>query len=412
MNRRKESLCLYQNTGIPSRDGINGARTKNCLRRTSSNVRIAIIRNYLTGLAPIAVITRTGWSWSPNKRNGDFYTVIRIAVDAMGGDRAPEAIVGGAVEAARKAKGRFEIVLVGDADRIKYELHRRFFVKDLPITVVHASQQVEMDEAPAQALKKKPDSSIAVMVKLHKEGKADAVVSAGNTGAVLAVSLVFLRPIEGVMRPAIGALIPYAGGVSLLIDAGSNVDCRPAQLCQFGLMGSIFMNHLFNIEKPRIGLLNVGEESTKGNETVLETYRMMEKGYSNFIGNVEGRDIMKGRADVIVCDGFVGNVLIKFAGSLSKVLSSTLKRKIGGNIAGAVGHFLMKHKFRKLVKVFDYQEYGGAPLLGIKGNVIIAHGSSTAYAIHNAIEAAYKLISKNVTAHIQSQIQLVKGAAA
>jgi glycerol-3-phosphate acyltransferase PlsX len=338
--------------------------------------------------------------------------VIQIAVDAMGGDRAPEAIVGGAVEAARKAKGRYGIILVGDAQRVEKELHRHYFVKDLSISIQHASQQVEMDEAPAQAVKKKPDSSIAVAVKLHKEGKADVVVSAGNTGAVMANSLVLLRPIEGVLRPAIGAMIPYSGGVTLLIDAGSNVDCKPLHLVQFGMMGSIFMNQIFSIDRPRVGLLNIGEESTKGNELVLEAYGLMEKAPMHFIGNVEGRDIMKGKADVIVCDGFVGNVLVKFAGSLSKVLSSTLKRKIGGNIAGGIGHFLMKHKLRKFVKVFDSQEYGGAPLLGVRGNVIIAHGSSTAYAMANAIEAGFKLVNSKLTEHIASQILVFKGAEA
>jgi glycerol-3-phosphate acyltransferase PlsX len=330
----------------------------------------------------------------------------------MGGDRAPEAIVSGAVESARKAKNRYEIVLVGDAPIVNKELHRHIFIKDLPISVVHASQKVEMEETPTQAMKQKPDSSIAVAVKLHKENKADAVVSAGNTGAVLAASLFLLRPIEGVMRPALGTLFPYAGGVTLLIDAGSNVDCKPPHYLQFGLMGSILMNHLYGMEKPKVGLLNIGEEPTKGNEVVLEAYHILEKSALNFIGNVEGRDLMKGKADVVVCDGFVGNVLIKFAGSLSKVLSSTLKRKIGSNIAGSIGHFLMKHKFRKLVKVFDYQEYGGAPLLGVKGNVIVAHGSSTAYAIHNAIEAAYKLVIGNVTQRIASQIQTIKRTAA
>ena len=334
--------------------------------------------------------------------------MIRIAVDAMGGDLAPEAIVGGAVEAARKAKNRFEIILVGDTPIVNKELHRHFFIKDLPISVVHASQQVDMDEAPAQALKRKPDSSIAISIKLHKEGRVDAVVSAGNTGAVMAASLFLLRPIEGVMRPAVGALFPHVGGVSLLIDGGSNVDCKPVHLLQFGIMGSILMNHLFGLEKPKVGLLNIGEEPTKGNEAVLEAYGLLHQSQLNFIGNVEGRDIMRDKADVVVCDGFVGNVLIKFAGSLSKVLSSTLKRKIGSNIAGSIGHFLMKHKFRKLINVFDSQEYGGAPLLGVKGNVIIAHGNSTAYAMHNAIEAAYKLVMINVPQHIASQINTIQ----
>ena len=337
--------------------------------------------------------------------------MIRIAVDAMGGDRAPNAIVSGAVEAARKARDRYEIVLVGIEDEVQSEIHRHRFIKDLRLSVVHASQKVEMDEAPAQALKQKPDSSIAVAMKLHKEGRVDGVVSAGNTGAVLAASLFLLRPIEGVMRPAVGAFIPRGGGggQTFLIDGGANVDCKPVHLMQFGAMGSILMSHLFGIERPKVGLLNIGEEPTKGGETVLETYGMLEKSPLNFVGNIEGRDIMKDKADVVVCDGFTGNVLVKFAGSLSKVLSSTLKRKIGGNIAGSIGHFLMQHKLTKFVKVFDYQEYGGAPLLGVKGTVIISHGSSTPYAISNAIEMAYKLIQKDIPHHIETQILQLKG---
>jgi len=337
--------------------------------------------------------------------------MIRIAVDAMGGDRAPNAIVSGAVEAARKARDRYEIVLVGIEDEVQSEIHRHRFIKDLRLSVVHASQKVEMDEAPAQALKQKPDSSIAVAMKLHKEGRVNGVVSAGNTGAVLAAGLFLLRPIEGVMRPAVGAFIPRGGGggQTFLIDSGANVDCKPVHLMQFGAMGSILMSHLFGIERPKVGLLNVGEEPTKGGETVLEAYGMLEKSPLNFVGNIEGRDIMRDKADVVVCDGFTGNVLVKFAGSLSKVLSSTLKRKIGGNIAGSIGHFLMKHKFSKFIKVFDYQEYGGAPLLGVKGTVIISHGSSTPYAISNAIEEAYKLIQKEIPRHIETQIQQLKG---
>jgi phosphate acyltransferase len=336
--------------------------------------------------------------------------MIRIALDAMGGDRAPHDIVTGAVHSARQAKERFDVVLVGDETVIRRELDKHRFTKDLPISVVHASQQVDMDEAPAQALKHKPDSSIAVMMKLHKEGKVDGVVSAGNTGAMLAASLILLRPIEGVMRPAICAFLPRGrGDMTLLLDGGANVDCKPAHLLQFGVMGSILMHELFGIDRPRVGLLSVGEEPTKGNELVIEAHQLLSKAPVNFIGNVEGRDIMRDKADVVVCDGFTGNVLIKFAGSLSKVLSSTLKRKIGGNIVGSIGHFLMQHKLRKFVKVFDSQEYGGAPLLGVKGTVIIAHGRSTPYAITNAMEVAWKLIQHHVSQRIETQIQHVKG---
>jgi glycerol-3-phosphate acyltransferase PlsX len=335
--------------------------------------------------------------------------MIRIAVDAMGGDHAPKEIVGGAIEAARKSDGRYEIVLVGDKIRIEEEMDHHHFIKDLPISVEHASQKVEMHESPATSLRKKPDSSIAVAVRLHKEGKVDAVVSAGNTGAVMASALFLLRTIEGVQRPAIGSFMPHEDGVCLLIDAGSNVDCKPEHYLQFGIMGSIFMNHIIGIHSPRIGLLNIGEESSKGNEVVQQAYGLLEKSSLNFKGNLEGRDILRGVVDVVVCDGFVGNILLKFAESLARMISKTMKRTIRGNLPGAVGLYLIRPSLRKLYRLFDYQEYGGAPLLGVKGNCIISHGSSTSRAIKNAVEEAWKMIKSQVTQHIESQIHRMKG---
>jgi phosphate acyltransferase len=336
--------------------------------------------------------------------------MMRIALDAMGGDRAPHDIVSGGVQAARLSQGRYEVVLVGDEKIVRAELEKHHFMKELPISVVHASQSVDMDEAPAQAMRQKPDSSIAVAVRLHKEGKVQGVVSAGNTGAMLAASLFTLRTVEGVMRPAIGTFLPRGrGDVTLLIDAGANVDCKPVHLLQFGIMGSILMNLLFGIDRPKVGLLSVGEEPTKGNETVVEAHALLAASPVRFIGNVEGRDVLRDKADVVVCDGFTGNVLVKFAGGLGKVLSTTLKQKIGGNVMGTVGAFLMRHKLRKFVKVFDSQEYGGAPLLGVKGTVIISHGSSTPYAVRKAIEEAYKLAQKDIPERIEEQIKQLKG---
>jgi glycerol-3-phosphate acyltransferase PlsX len=335
--------------------------------------------------------------------------VIRIAVDAMGGDQAPKAIVSGTVEAARKAKSNYELILVGDETIVQKELRRHHFIKDLPISIVHASQKIEMDEAPAMALKKKPDSSIAVATQLHKEGKVDAIVSAGNTGAVLAAAIFLLRPIEGVLRPAVGSFMPHESGVCFIIDVGANVDCKPIHLLQFGVMGSILAKYLMNIKKPKVGLLNIGEEESKGNETGQAAYRLFHKSPLHFIGNIEGRDILRGRADVVVCDGFVGNVLLKFGESLARMIALTLKRKIGGNIAGTVGHYLIRPKFRKLLKLFDYQEYGGAPLLGVKGTCIISHGNSTPRAIRNAIEEAGKIIREKLMYRIEDQIKKMKG---
>ena len=335
--------------------------------------------------------------------------MIKIAVDAMGGDRAPAEIVTGSIEAARRSKGRFEVVLVGDEKAIGRELKHHHFIKDLPLSVVHASEKIEMDEPPASALRKKPDSSIAVAVRMHKEGKVDAVVSAGNTGAVMATSLFLLNRIEGVQRPAIGSFMPHESGVCLLIDVGSNVDCKAQHLVQFGVMGSIFMSHIVNIDKPRVGLLNIGEEESKGNEVIQESYQLLKTSPLHFIGNVEGRGVMRGEADVVVCDGFIGNVVLKFGESLARMIALTLKRKIGGNIAGNIGAYLIRPKFRKLLKIFDYQEYGGAPLLGVKGNCIICHGRSNHRAIRNAVEEACKMIQEKVWHHIESQIMNMTG---
>ncbi|MCJ7812389.1 phosphate acyltransferase PlsX [bacterium] len=335
--------------------------------------------------------------------------MVRIAVDAMGGDKAPGAVVTGAIEAARRAKGEYEVILVGDAPVIERELRHHLFTKDLSISIVHASQKIEMDESPAKALRQKPDSSIAVAIRLHKEDKVDGVVSAGNTGAVMAAALFLLKPVEGVLRPAVGSFIPHETGVCFLIDVGTNVDCKPVHMLQFGMMGSIFINNLLEIETPRVGLLNIGEEATKGNELLQASYKLLEKSSLNFIGNIEGRDIMRGRADVIGCDGFVGNILLKFGESLARMIALTLKRKIGSNIAGTVGHFLIRPKFRKLLKMFDYQEYGGAPLLGVKGNCIISHGSSGPWAIKNAIKEAWNMAQRGVTQHIEKQIREMNG---
>lgn len=331
--------------------------------------------------------------------------MIRIAVDAMGGDEAPEPVVKGAIEAARVSQGRFEIVLVGDEAKIAKHMQHHHFIKGLPIYVHHASQKIEMNESPGVALRKKPDSSIAVGATLHAKGKVDALVSGGNTGAVLGAALFTLKRIEGVLRPAIGSFMPTSTGVCFLTDVGANVDCKPEQLYQFGLMGSIFVNHILGIDKPKVGLLNIGEEPGKGNELVQGAFPLFEQSDLNFIGNVEGRDVLMSAADVVVCDGFVGNILIKFVESLTQMLPLSLKKKIGSNIVGNFGFFFMQNKFANVVKLFDYQEYGGAPLLGVKGNCIVAHGRSTPRAIRTAIVEAYKMVKENVAENIESRLK-------
>lgn len=330
---------------------------------------------------------------------------MKIAVDAMGGDYAPHAIVSGALAAVRAAKGRFEVVLVGETDEVKQALSHHFRVEDLPISIQHASQQVEMEDSPSVALKQKRDSSIAVAMRLQKEGEVDAVVSAGNTGAVLASALVDLRKIKGVIRPAIGSLLPNGRGVTLLIDAGTNVDCKPLHLLQFGIMGSIFINKMVGIENPKVGLLNIGEEETKGNELIQETYQLLKDSHLNFVGNIEGGDILSDKVDVVLCDGFVGNIILKFAESFNKIYSSNLRKKIGKRLQYNLGAYLLKPAFMRLKKTFDYAEYGGVPLLGIRGVCIICHGSSSPKAIKNAIFEAEKIINEKVNIHIEQKLE-------
>lgn len=314
---------------------------------------------------------------------------MRIAVDAMGGDYAPDAIIHGGIEAVRAGRGEYEVVLVGDEALIKTCLARHFRIHELPIEIVHSSQKIEMGEVPTVALKKKPDASITVAMELHRRGEVDAVVSAGHTGAAMAAAFLSLGRVEGVRRPAIGSLIPHGQGVTFLIDVGANLCCKPFHLLQFGVMGQIYMKNVYQIRNPKVGLLNVGEEETKGNDLVQQAYELFSNSSLNFKGNVEGRDIMSGEVDVIVCDGFIGNVVLKFAESFNGVYSKTLKRKIGKKVFSNIGAFLLKPTFERLRRIYDYEEYGGAPLLGINGTCVICHGSSTPKALkHGVLEAA------------------------
>lgn len=329
---------------------------------------------------------------------------MRIAIDAMGGDYAPDAIIHGGVEAARLGKGAYEVVLVGDEKVIRSQLIRHFRVNELPITVQHASQKIEMDEAPTSALKRKPDASINVAMQLHKNGEVDAVISAGHTGAAMASALFSLGRIEGVRRPAIGSLLPHAQGVTLLIDVGANVECKPVHLLQFGVMGSIYMRSVYKFPTPKVALLNIGEEASKGTETIQEAYQLLKNSLLNFVGNIEGRNVMNGDVDVIVSNGFVGNIVLKFAESFNGVYAKTLKRKIGKKIFSHIGAFLLKPTFDRLKKIYDYEEYGGAPLLGINGTCIICHGSSTPKAIRNAVRESATMINERVNDKIRSEL--------
>lgn len=325
--------------------------------------------------------------------------MVRIAVDAMGGDHAPRNIVEGAVQAARQHPQQHEIVLVGDSRAIKAEMSK-YDVSGLPIRIVHASQVVEMDDPPTVSVLKKPDSSIAKAIDLLRDREVDAFFSAGSTGAVTAAACLKLKPLEGIERPALATTLPNLLGTGVLLDAGANADCRPRHLVQFAVMGTVFASQVLGVENPRVGLMNIGEESTKGNDLTREVFKLLETKNLNFIGNVEGRNVFDGTVDVIVCDGFVGNVIIKVSESLAYALDRTFRDEIMKNPIRRFGAFLVKPAFRRLRKKVDYAEYGGAPLIGISGVCVIGHGRSSPRAVTNAIAVAAKFIRQNVNEHL------------
>ena len=328
---------------------------------------------------------------------------MKIVVDAMGGDHAPEAVVEGAVMAAREYET--EIILTGLSDKIHAVLDRFDPDHNLPILVVHADEVVEMHDSPGKVLRSKRKSSMKIGLDLVKDGTASAFLSAGNTGAVLAYSTVILRPLNGVDRPAIAIQLPTLKGNAILLDAGANVDCKTSQLFQFGIMGHVFAEHILGKQNPRVGLLSIGEEDGKGNEIVKEAFQMLKASHINFIGNVEGKEVYRGNADVIVCDGFTGNVALKISESLAEMIGTNLKRMFQSNWLSKLGYLLLKPQLDEFKKKVDYSETGGAPLLGVNGVVIIAHGSSSAKAIKNAINRARELSEKNINAHIREGIE-------
>ncbi len=331
---------------------------------------------------------------------------MRVALDAMGGDRAPGIIVEGAIQALREYRD-LEVILVGDEKKVKRELSK-YRIKGLPLSIIHASQVVEMDELPTSALREKKDSSIMVAARLVKERKAQAIVSAGNTGAAMVATKVVLGTLEGIERPAIAILTPHIYGVSILTDVGANVDCKPQHLLQFAIMGNTYAKEILRIEKPKVGLLSVGKEKIKGNELTKATYDLLAKTSLNFIGNVEGRDIFNGSVDVIVCDGFIGNIVLKTGESLAETMQGMLKKEITKNFLRKLGALLSMGAYRALKKRFDYSEYGGAPLLGINGVCIITHGGAPTLAIKNALRVAGEFINHKVNAHIIEAVKREK----
>ena len=325
---------------------------------------------------------------------------MRIALDAMGSDKAPATEVAGAIGALRRGDNSdVEIILVGDEEAVRAELD---LYPDAPdgIAVHHAPDRVTVDDSPASVVRRKPLSSIVVGLKLHEEGTADAFVSAGSTGAVMASSLFTLRPLPGVERPPVGTLLPTAGDLCLLLDAGANIGCKPRHLLQFAHLGATYIRDAMGRPNPRVGLLNIGEEPTKGDELTVATFALLEEDTAlNFIGNIEGRDIISGECDVIVCDGFIGNILLKFYESVAGHIVDLLKTEVDSVEDGTVD---LGHIFR----VLDYAEYGGAPLLGLGGVSIICHGGSPPKAIQNALIVAERAVRADLVKHSAEELSV------
>ena len=335
---------------------------------------------------------------------------MRIALDVMGGDAGPSTTVAGALRAARELP--IDVILVGDQSIIEQHLSR-YTNRPPNLSIVHASEVIGMDDAPVASVRKKKDSSINVGVKHVRDGKADAFVSAGNTGAVVSAATLLLGLLPGIERPGIGILLPGIEGETLLIDAGANIDPRPTHLLQYAQMGDAYVRYVLENPSPKVGLLNVGEEEAKGPDFIRQTYALLEAAQINFIGNVEGHDIFRGTCDVIVCDGFVGNVALKTAESLAYAIGQVLRRAFNQSPLTRVGAWLSRSAFQALRQEIDYAEHGGAPLLGVDGVCIIAHGSSSAKAIKNAIRVAYEStrheIKRRVVDAVQRPVEPVTG---
>lgn len=326
-----------------------------------------------------------------------------IALDAMGSDRAPKPEIEGAIQAARQYGVR--VVLVGRESAIQSELERHPAAAGLPLEIVHASEVVGMGEKAVQAVRAKRDSSMRVGVRLVRDGLAAGFVTAGNTGAAMATAKMVLGAIPGVDRPALAAVFPTAiGTAASLLDVGANVDCKPQNLAQFAVMGEIYFRSMFGTRRPRVGLLSIGEEESKGNELTRDAFQLLKQLPLNFVGNVEGRDLYNGQVDVIVADGFVGNVALKTSEGVANLVRATLKETLKATITRQVGYLLSRSAFADFKKRLDHTEYGGAPLLGVKGVCFITHGSSNANAIKNAIRVAAEFAEHQINDAIEKEL--------
>ena len=328
---------------------------------------------------------------------------MKIVVDAMGGDYAPQVVIDGAIEAVKDFG--VEVILVGDEAKVKPLLAKKKY-DATRLSLVHASETIEMHDSPALSVRRKKDSSMSVGVRLVKDGKGDAFFSAGNTGAEVCAATLILGLLPGVERPGIAAVMPSLKGQFLIIDVGANIDCKPIHLFQYAVMASVYAELILGKPNPKVGLLNVGEEESKGNEFVKETHDMLSRSHLNFIGNVEGKHLFAGECDVIVCDGFVGNVALKVSESLAEAMQKFLKRHMLSTPMGMLGAMLLKPSFKRFKKEIDYSEYGGAPLLGVDGVAIIGHGRSNAKAIKNAIRVAKEEVERKFNEKLQEAINI------
>ncbi|MDP9160423.1 MAG: phosphate acyltransferase PlsX [Acidobacteriota bacterium] len=330
-----------------------------------------------------------------------------IALDAMGSERAPKPEIEGSIQAVRHHG--VEVILVGPEPAIRAELARYPAAAGLPISIVHASEVITMDDKAVQAVRAKRDSSMRVGLRLVRDGRAVGFVTAGNTGAAMATAKMVLGAIPGVDRPALAAVFPTAlGTAASLLDVGANVDCKPHNLEQFAVMGEIYFRSMFGTARPRVGLLSIGEEETKGNELTREAFQLLKRLPINFVGNVEGRDLYNGQVDVIVADGFVGNVALKISEGVAHLVRNTLKETLRATITRQVGYLLSRSAFSDFKKRLDHTEYGGAPLLGIKGICFITHGSSNTNAIKNAIRVAAEFSEHNINDAIEKQLAKIQ----
>jgi len=329
---------------------------------------------------------------------------VKIYVDGMGGDNSPVEIVKGCVLAVNEYD--IGLTIIGTYEIIEKELSKYKYNKS-KIEIINATEIIKNDDEPALAIKRKKDSSIVVGMNLVRDNNNAVLISAGNTGALLAGGLLKIGRIKGILRPALAPIIPTKNGPSLLIDAGANTDCKPKQLLQFAIMGSVYMEKVIGIEAPRVGLVNIGTEKNKGNDLTKETFKLLKGSNLNFIGNIETRDIPYGVTDIIVCDGFTGNVILKLIEGLSSFILHSLKENMLSTTKGKMGALLLKSSLKNFKDQFDYSEHGGAPFLGVNGGLIKAHGSSNAYAIKNAIRQGIKYLNQEVNKSISEEIKKI-----